>query len=275
MCSCIRGVVGCVDSIPFGGVLAGALVAISGIVTYSGALILGPVLDLFAEHLEVGTGFGSQGLQYVYAVHIIILLVAIPVAWRGVVAEARINGFKSFGLRRCMSCVPCCEWLFTSVWSLAVTALLWACVLLAVPVLCIAEAFYLLLGVLFFQACEGYPDSPDHNWDTILSTILAVLDAANQPPLSAGIDFSLTVTTKVKLVDDCCSHRDELRDSTLRILVGGVGLLFAVVLLLTHWAKYSKAWQHAAYRNYQPAAPTRVGPPARRSRTEDYELDEV
>ena len=310
--TCIRSCVGCVDSLPFGGVLAGVLVACSGIVTYSGAVTLAPVLDLFAEHLEAGNpGLGQQGLQYVYIVHALILLVAIPVAWRGAVAEARNNGFSSFGFRRCISvgcsaccapppasrpsdsrrspgsasarasssgrsCIPCCAWLITGVWTLAVTVLLWACVLLAVPVLCIAEAFYLLFGVLFFQACQGYPDSPDHTPETILSTLLAVLEVANEPPLSAGIDFSLDPVTQLKLVNDCCWHKQELRDSTLRILVGGVGLLLAVVLLLTHWAKYSKAWQHATYRNYQvqDAAPARTGP-SRRSRTHDYELDEV
>ena len=154
------------------------------------------------------------------------------------------------------------------------TAVVWVCVLLAVPVVCIAEAFYILFGVLFFQACEGYPGASDDP-ETILSTIVAVLDAANDPPLSAGIDFSLDPVTKLTLVNDCCWHRQELRDSTMRILVGGVGLLLAVVLLLTHWAKYSKAWQHAAYRNYQQATPARRAGPPRRSRTYDYELDEV
>lgn len=83
MCNCIRIVVSCVGSVPFGGVLAGVLVAVSGLVTYTGAVKLAPILDLFAEHLELaeaGSGLGQQGLLYVYIVHGVILLVAVPVA---------------------------------------------------------------------------------------------------------------------------------------------------------------------------------------------------
>jgi len=132
-----------------------------------------------------------------------------------------------------------------------VTLLLWACVLLAVPLLCITEAYYLLFGVLFFSACEGYPDSPEQTWEAMLTTILAVLNAANQPPLSAGIDFGIVdTTTRRMIIADYCVHRDTLRTSTLRMLVGAGVLVFAAIQLLVHWEKYSKAWQHSTYRDF-------------------------
>ena len=63
-----------------------------------------------------------------------------------------------------------------------------ACVLLAGhPVLCIVEAYYMLFGVLFFSACEGVKKT---STEALFTTFLSVLEAVNQPPLSAGINFT-------------------------------------------------------------------------------------
>ena len=145
--------------LPYGGTFATALIVCSGIVMVSGISKLGPILDTFASELGVhigahAGGLGAQGLRYVTAAYIIIVVVALPVAYRGAVAGARHRGSRSFGCRRWVSCAPCCANCFTGLWSCLLGALLWLCVLLAVPLLCAAEAYYLLFGVLFYSACE-------------------------------------------------------------------------------------------------------------------------
>ena len=140
-------------ALPYGGSLAAGLIVCSGIVAYDGVVKLGPILDDFASDLLGGHvhGLGAQGLRYLTAAYVIILLVALPVAYRGAVAEARHHGFRTFGCRRWVSCAPCCASCCTGLWSCLLGALLWLCVLLAVPLLCVAEAYYLLFGVLFFS----------------------------------------------------------------------------------------------------------------------------
>ena len=81
--------------------------------------------------------------------------------------------------------------------------------------------------------------------NAILATILSVLDAVNQPPLSAGIDFTAVATNQGQLIDDYCAQRKELRSATAIFLAGGVALLLATIIMLAKWEKYSKAWEFA------------------------------
>ena len=231
------------QGIPFGALNASVLVLFSGVAFAVGMQRLGPPLDAFARDLGLDGGLGDDGLRYVSVVYVIILLVSLAVVWRGAVVEARRFGCVCFGAAG----FPAeCASVATTLWTVLVGFLLWACVILAIPVLCIAEAYYILFGVLFFKTCEDDAYGAAEKSTTLFKTLISVLEAVNQPPLSAGIDFSVTPSNEKKLLEDFCEQRDTLRQATTLFLAGGVALLVAAIILLAMWERYSKAWEFAA-----------------------------
>lgn len=132
--------------VPLGAIVGIMLMIFSGISCFTGMQHLGPALDEFAGDLGYDQDLGGHGMRYVAAVYIIIALIYLPVLWRGMVVEARNCGSRVCDLPCSDTCPAGCAACLTGAWTGFVGLLLYICVLLAIPVFAIVEAYYLLFG---------------------------------------------------------------------------------------------------------------------------------
>ena len=68
-------------------------------------------------------------------------------------------------------------------------------------------------------------------------SIQDVLDELNKPPVSAGISISSDK------IDDVCDGAETFRVASVEMLVGTVIVLFACIIELVYWNKYSVFYQ--------------------------------
>ena len=225
--ACISTIIKYMSIIPVGA-LIGLLLTISGF-----AIMISGVestVTLFENSFD--SDFGGTVTNYSTMTACFATAIAFLVCYRGFSERLR-----DLELCQCFTCFGLCptkesdenvlEKMCSCFYGLVMDVLTWTTVGLAI-VATVITSVLMTLAITTETLCDKTASN---------GSIQDVLDELNKPPVSAGISIS------ADKIEDVCDGAETFRVASVEMLVGTVIVLFACIIELVYWNKYSVFYQ--------------------------------
>jgi hypothetical protein len=225
--ACISTIIKYMSIFPVGA-LIGLLMTISGFtILISG---INTTVTLFEDNF--GSDFGGTITNYSVTTACFCSAIAFLVCYRGCSERLR-----DLDLCQCFTCFGLCptresdentlEKMCSCLYGLVMDVLTWFTVALSI-VATVITTVLMTLAISTEVLCDKSAST---------GSISDILDELNKPPVSAGINID------IDKIEEVCEGAEDFRVASVEMVVGTCIVLFAAVIELVYWNKYSVFYQ--------------------------------